>query len=84
MPRKATDNPVFLAMIGIEELLDPLTDQGKAQVLRWALDEYGHVLRGGRPERLTPDVTGDRPAAADRDHVTYDESLDGRPVGVEP
>jgi hypothetical protein len=56
MPRKATDNPVLKAKIGIEELLDPLTDQGKAQVLRWANDEYGHVLADGRPDRVSDAV----------------------------
>jgi hypothetical protein len=52
MTRKTTDNPVLKAMIGIEELLDPLTDQGKAQVLRWANDEYGHVLAAAPVARM--------------------------------
>jgi hypothetical protein len=52
MTRKATDNPVLKAMIGIEELLEGLTDQGKAQVLRWANDEYGHVLAAAPVARM--------------------------------
>jgi hypothetical protein len=80
MPRKATDNPVFLAMIGIEELLDPLTDQGKAQVLRWASDEYGHVLRGGRPDRQLEVNDRGWPTG----NYVDDGPLDSRPVGVEP
>jgi hypothetical protein len=67
MPRKTTDNPVLNAMIGIEQLLDPLTDQGKVQVLRWVNDEYAHIIADGRPQRLTPDITGEWSAAADRD-----------------
>jgi hypothetical protein len=86
MPRKATDNPVFLAMIGIEELLEPLTDQGKAQVLRWAGDEYGHVLRGGRPERGSDAVLagplGEPLVGEPLD--AYAHVPDGRPVRAEP
>jgi hypothetical protein len=76
MTRKTTDNPVLKAMIGIEELLEELTDQGKAQVLRWANDEYGHVLAGGRPQR----EPWNRPVSFD----VSDAEQDGRAVEAHP